>query len=188
MRLQPCSVRAPAKGEDHRLSPQWSDSRIQRHKALGTAGVFSKRQSPGQCPTYGCDFSSWALPSAVRCLGSALQVPGLHHQPASLGRGALVRANPRHPKSLSYLHQAGVSGFRGEESSQRNAYCYVASNRPSGWGLEPTPQGRAGAGCSAVEAALCPSWLQLQGWGICLGKKSPWRGQADLASSYPHPG
>lgn len=56
-------------------------------QSAGAADVFSRRQSPGYCPTYGCDFSYWALPSAVRCLGSAFWTLGLDlHQLDSLGR------------------------------------------------------------------------------------------------------
>lgn len=110
-------------------------------KARGAADVFSRRQSPGRCPTYGCDFPYWALPSAVRCLGSAFWASGLGlHQPASLGSGPLLELAPSSLKASPTLPRQMFLGSGKKRSKERTLLHSLKQVGLRAWGLGQPPK------------------------------------------------
>lgn len=121
----------------------------------------------------GCDFPYWALPSAVRCLGSAFWALGLDlHQPASLGREPLFEPAPSILKaSLTSARQMFLGSGKKKAIKGMHSVAQPQTGRPSCLGgLKPTPE--AGTGYPAQKHIAPPlgSGLRLQ--------HLPWRGKS----------
>lgn len=157
-----------------------------RHKALGAADVFSRRQSPGQCPTYRSGFPDWALPSAVRAWGQNSE-PGPGSSSASLpGERNLVSAIPSLPKASptaprQMLLGSEKKGTRGTHpaAQPQTGLCARGLERHPKAGLVQAP---------SSDAAFWPSGLQPGTAASVSERKFLGEAEGNLVSSCSCPG